>query len=498
MLLLGSTTAPRLHVRLPRMPKVTSSTPSSRPSGTSSRRHAATDASTLRTPGPAPFPAKFTWGVAAAAPQIEGAATEDGKGVSVWDTFARTPGRVAGGDTLDVACDHYHRFDEDFRLMAKLGFRHYRLSIAWPRIFPNGHGSANPRGLDFYRRLFASMRKHGITPWVTLFHWDLPQPLEDAGGWCNRATVDAFARYADTVVAAFRRDVKRWFTINEIPCFTRLAHTGAMDKAPGYPLPARDLNQAIHHALLAHAHGVRAVREHGARGSIVGAAEVPDGFVPLTETPEDIAASRQAFEDHNDQILGTPLLGEYTPRLMRRLGRDRPVVARGDLEMIALPADFTGVNVYTAHIVRAGGRRGYEVLPFPAKYPQAARTGWLKPVPQSIYWTTRHLAECYGPRRILITENGYGTEETPAPNGEILDLHRRDYLRQHLLELRRAIADGVPVDGYFAWSFMDNFEWADGYTIRFGLCHTDYATQRRTPKLSALWYSRVVRENRVV
>lgn len=457
---------------------------------------AAARAHRLRDPQPLKFPPRFVWGVAAAAPQIEGASREDGKGPSVWDTFAATPGRVAGGDTLDVACDHYHRFDADFRLMARLGFKHYRLSLAWPRIFPDGTGTPNAKGLDFYRRLLASMRKHGITPWVTLFHWDLPQRLEDAGGWRNRATVDAFARYADTVTKAFSDDVTRWFTINEIPCFTRLAHTGAMDKAPGCPLPPRDLNQAIHHALLAHGHGVRAVREHARRGAIVGVAEVPDGFVPLTETPEDIAAARQAFQDANDQILGAPLLGGYSTRLLRRLGRDRPDVRPGDFDLIALPTDFTGVNSYTGHFVRAA-RRGPEILPFPAGYPRTARTGWLKTVPQSIYWSTRYLAECYGPRRILITENGYGADEAPEANGEIIDLHRREYLRMHLRELHRAIADGVPVEGFFAWSFMDNFEWADGYTVRFGLCYTDYATQRRTPKLSAHWYSRVARDNRV-
>ena len=382
--------------------------------------------------------------------------------------------------------------------MARLGFQHYRLSIAWPRIFPDGTGTPNAKGLDFYRRLLASMRDHGITPWVTMFHWDLPQALEDAGGWRNRATVDAFARYADTITAAYSREVTRWFTINEIPCFTRLAHTGAMDKAPGYPLAAQELNQCIHHALVAHGHGVRAAREHGRRGTIVGAAEVPDGFVPLTDSPEDVDAARRAFADHNDQIVGAALLGGYSPRLLRRLARCRPRVNRGDFDLIGLPTDFTGINVYTAHFVRAAARGGYEVLPFPANYPSAARTGWLKTVPQSIYWATRYLTECYGPRSILITENGYGTDEQPAPTGEIIDLHRREYLRMHLLELRRAIADGVPVDGYFAWSFMDNFEWADGYTVRFGLCYTDYATQQRIPKLSAHWYSDVARTNRVV
>jgi len=469
-----------------------------------SRRSATSDARTaqrppvLAAPRPVTFPRGFVWGVAAAAPQIEGAYRTDGKGLSVWDTFAHTPGRVAGNETLDVACDHYHRFDADFALMARLGFKNYRLSIAWPRIFPNGSGTPNAKGLDFYKRLFASMHKHGITPWVTMFHWDLPQALEDAGGWRSRATVDAFARYADTIVTAFRDDVRHWFTINEIFCFTTLAHAGALDKAPGTPLPAAELNQSIHHALLAHGHGVRAVREHARRGTIVGNAEVPHGLVPLTETPADIAAARRVYQQANDQIFAPPLTGGYSTALLRRLGADRPRVARGDFDLIALPTDFTGINCYTAHFVRAGARGRPEVLPFPEKYPKSARTGWLKTVPQAIYWTTRFATECYGARRLFITENGYGTEETPEANGEIVDLHRREYLRLHLHELRRAIADGVPVDGYFAWSFMDNFEWADGYAVRFGLCYTDYATQKRTPKLSAHWLAQVARENRIV
>ena len=237
-----------------------------------------------------PFPPSFVFGVAAASAQIEGAAFTDGKGESIWDRFCRIPGKVANGDTLDTAVDHYHRFDEDFALMASLGVKHYRLSISWPRIYPQGDGPVNQAGLDFYRRLLASMARHGITPWVTLFHWDLPQALEDRGGWTSLVTVDAFARYADTVVKEFGAIVKNWITLNEIRCFTMLAY-GLGTKAPGRTESAAVLNQTYHHALLAHGHAVHAVREFGGPGARVGLTDNCDVSVPVTETPEDIAAA---------------------------------------------------------------------------------------------------------------------------------------------------------------------------------------------------------------
>jgi beta-glucosidase len=443
------------------------------------------------------FPPAFTWGVAAAAPQIEGAVSVDGKGPSVWDTFAAQPGRVLGGHTLDPACDHYHRFDADFALMASLGIKHYRLSLAWPRLFPDASGVVNPRGLDFYRRLFDSLATHGITPWVTLFHWDLPQWVEDSGGWRTLAAPNAFGVYADTVVRAFRDQVKHWFTLNEIPCFTTLAHSGSLSKAPGTPLSTGEINQTIHHALLAHGHGVRAVREYGGPGAQVGMADVPNGVVPCSETPEDIAAAEAAFAARNDGILGAVQRGAYSSEYLRRCGPNQPRVAAGDFDLISLPTDYLGVNVYFADYVRATPAGGYEVLPFPEGYPASAAATWLKFVPPALYWTPRLCRDVYGAQAIYITENGYGAHEADKSNGEIIDLHRRDYLRQYLKELHRAIQDGVDVRGYFAWSFMDNFEWADGYGCRFGLCHTDYATQKRTPKLSARWYAQVMAENRV-
>ena len=443
------------------------------------------------------FPPSFVFGVAAAAAQIEGAAFTDGKGASIWDHFARTPGKVANGDNLDVACDHYNRFDEDFALMASLGVKNYRLSIAWPRIFPNGDSEVNEAGLDFYRRLLASLHHHGITPWVTLFHWDLPQALEERGGWVSRATVDAFAIYAQTVVKALADQVKNWITLNEIRCFTLLAY-GIGSKAPGRKESEAVVNQTYHHALLCHGHAVRAVREFGGPGARVGLTDNCDVCVPVTETPDDIAAAKAWFLDKNLHILGVMQGKSEAQAWMARAGANAPVVQPGDFNLIGLPTDFLGLNVYTATFVRAGrDGQAYEALPLPANYPRAD-SPWLNLVPQAIYWATRMCHELYGYRSIYITENGCGYNHEDVVNGEVIDLHRRDFLRNHLREAHRAIADGVPLDGYFLWSFIDNYEWEDGYERRFGIVHCDFATQVRTPKLSARYYADVMRTRRIV
>lgn len=445
-----------------------------------------------------PFPDHFVFGVAAASAQIEGAAFVDGKGESIWDRFCRTPGKVLNGDNLDVACDHYNRFDEDFALMAELGVKHYRLSIAWPRIYPQGDGPLNQAGLDFYHRLFASMARHGITPWVTLFHWDLPQALEDQGGWTSRRTVEAFARYAETVVQAFAPVVRHWITLNEIRCFTTLAY-GLGVKAPGLKAPEAVVNQTHHHALLAHGYAVRAVRQFGGEGAQVGLTDNCDVCVPISETPQDIAAAKAWFLERNAHVLGAIHGGGYSADYLARVGDAAPQVLPGDFDLISLPTDFLGLNIYTATYVRAArdASAAYEVVPLPAHYPRAD-SPWLNIVPQAIYWAPRLCAELYGHQAIYITENGCGYDDEPVENGEVRDLHRRDYVRAHLREVHRAVADGVPIDGYFLWSFIDNYEWEDGYTRRFGIVHCDFATQVRTPKLSARWYAEVMRQRRIL
>ncbi|AHF92127.1 beta-glucosidase [Opitutaceae bacterium TAV5] len=445
---------------------------------------------------PLSFPKNFVWGFAAAAPQIEGAAFEDNKGPSVWDTFARQPGAIHNGDNLDVACDHYHLYKKDFALMAKLGAKHYRLSIAWPRIFPTGAGAVNPKGLDFYKRLLDSMHDHGLTPWVTMFHWDLPQALEDQGGWRVRSTADAFATYADTLVKALGSRVKHWITLNEILCFTRLAY-GIGEKAPGKKESEAVVNQTYHTALLAHGHGVRAVREHGGRGARVGLTDNSSVPVPVTETDRDIAAARTAFVADNIRVLDPIYRGHYSATYRRITGKNAAKYQKKDFDLISLPTDFLGQNIYTGYFVRAGKGGKPEALPYPASYPRADAP-WLAHTPQAIYWGPRHAAEIYGASSIYITENGAGYDDLPPVKGEVHDLHRRDLVRNYLKEVHRAIGDGVPLKGYFLWSFMDNFEWQDGYNRRFGVVYCDFKTQKRTPKTSALWYSRVMAENRIV
>jgi len=444
-----------------------------------------------------PFPPQFVWGVATAAPQIEGGAFEGGKGASVWDHFSRLPGKVHNGDTLDVACDHYHRFGEDFALMRSLGIRNYRLSIAWPRIFPQGAGTVNAEGIAFYNRLFDAMLANGITPWVTMFHWDLPQALDERGGWAWRGTADAFGAYADTIVKAFGDRVKNWITLNEIRCFTFLAHDLTL-KAPGRKLTRAELNQTYHHALLCHGHGVRAVRTYGGVGARVGLTDNCDVCVPVTEKPADIEAARAWFTQRNAHILGAIYAGEYSKAYLERCGADRPKVEPSDFELISLPTDFLGLNIYSGTYVRAHATTGLpEEVTFPANYPRAD-SPWLNLMPQCIYWGPRLVQELYGVSSIYITENGCGYNEEPVIDGEVRDLHRRDFVRNYLRELHRAVSDGVPVRGYFLWSFMDNYEWEDGYQRRFGIVHVDFATQKRTPKLSARYYADVIEQNRIL
>lgn len=442
------------------------------------------------------FPKNFVWGVAAAAAQIEGAAFEDGKGESNWDHFARQPGRIANGDTLDVACDHYHRFKSDFALMRRLGVKNYRLSIAWSRLFPRGRGAINPKGVDFYHRLLEAMRANDIEPWVTMFHWDLPQALEAEGGWRVRETAEAFAMYADTIVKAYGDSVRHWITLNETGCFTRLAYGGTI-RPPALNEPEQVINQSYHHALLAHGHGVRAVREHGRRGSTVGITDDARISIPVIENEANIAAARQAFVESNIRVLDPIFRGHYSTTYHKITGYDRAIVQKNDFALIGLPTDFLGLNIYTGRFVRAGKRGRPEELPLPKNYPEAD-AGWLKHVPQAMYWGPRFAREVYGVKAIYITENGAGYNDPAPVDGEVVDLHRREYIRHCLGEMQRAMRDGVPVRGYFLWSFMDNFEWQDGYTRRFGIVYVDYATQRRTPKLSARWYAEVMKQNRIV
>jgi beta-glucosidase len=444
------------------------------------------------------FPDGFIWGSATASAQIEGAADEDGKGPSIWDRFARQPGKIRGGDTPDVACDHYHRYESDTDLMRELGLAHYRFSVAWPRVVPDGSGPLNPRGLDFYDRLVDALLTRGITPWPTLFHWDLPQALEDRGGWLVRPTVDAFARYAEAVVRRLGDRVRRWFSVNEIPCFIGHGYgTGLF--APGLKVEPRRLNQAYHHALLAHGHAVAAVRSFGQPGSQVGLVHnhLPAPPIPLVESGPDLDAARLYYRRTNAQLMSPVFEGRYDPIWLASAGPDAPAIEPGDLALIAQPTDYLGLNLYWGDFVRMGPDGSPQVLPFPRQYPRGDMP-WLHITPQVIYWAIRLAREDFGVQSFLITENGAAFQDDPTPEGEILDLDRREYLRLNLQKILRAISDGYDVRGYFVWSLLDNFEWAEGYAKRFGIVHVDYATQHRRPKLSARWYSEVARTNHLV
>ncbi len=442
------------------------------------------------------FPANFTWGVATAAPQVEGAIAEDGKGPSIWDTFAKIPGKITGGDTLEPACDHYHRFREDFALMASLGVKNYRFSIAWPRIMPAGVGQVNAKGVDYYHRLIDAMLEHGITPWCTMFHWDLPQALEDKGGWPARGVVDAFADYADEITKAYGDRVKNWITLNEIYCFIEIAYREGRH-APGRQEPPQVITQAYHHALVCHGHGVRAVREHGGAGARVGLTDNSHASIPLTETPGDIAAARADFALANARVLEPIYRGHYGETYLKKTKGLMPKIESTDFALISQPTDFLGMNLYTGTFVDQGPDGQPRRLPYPPHYPTADST-WLQLNPRCLYWGPRLAAEVFGVKEIVMTENGAGYDDLPPNHGEVLDTHRLEYVRECLRELKRGMDDGVPVKGYFLWSFMDNFEWADGYARRFGIVYNDFKTQQRTPKASARWYSQVVRGNALV
>lgn len=441
------------------------------------------------------FPDGFLWGVAAASAQIEGAAFEDGKGESIWDRFSRKPDAVLNGDTLDNACDHYHRYQSDADLMAQLGWKHYRLSLAWPRIVPDGIGAVNERGLAFYDRLIDAFLSRGITPHVTLFHWDLPQKLEDEGGWLNRATVDAFAIYCDLATQRLGDRVKSWFTLNEMPCFIGLGYETGIH-APGRKESRKAVNQAYHHALLAHGVAVSSVKSN-VQGGQVGLVHNAPSFIPFTETPADMAAASALFRAKNEQLLGPVFEGKYPDSWLETQGSDAPEVQDGDLGIIAQPGDFLGLNLYASTFVRAGKDGQPEALSFPRGFPKGDLP-WINISPQTLYHAVRDATEQFGAGAIYITENGSAFDDQMTAQGEIIDLDRREYVRNYLLSLHRATKEGFDVRGYFAWSLMDNFEWAEGYEKRFGLIHVDYETQKRTPKLSAQWYSEVCRENRLV
>jgi beta-glucosidase len=442
------------------------------------------------------FPKNFVWGTATASAQIEGAAFEDGKTETIWDRFSREPGRVKNGENLDVACDHYHKFRADFKLMKSLGIKNYRFSFAWARLFPENNQIPNPKGVRFYRNLIEAMLENGITPWATMYHWDLPQYFQDQGGWLTRKMPEAFALYANFLVQTFGDLVKNWFVLNEISCFISGSYLSTGIQAPGFSKSQAEVNQGLHHAVMAHGYGVRAVREFGRKGSRVGMAENSHIFIPVQEDEESIDAAREIYQIRNSSMLGAMLRGGYDGYYEKLVpkAKDRAKVQKGDFALMGEPVDFVGINLYAGEFVEKNEKGKAVTIPFPKSYP-TADSPWLRISPRTLYWGPRFAQECYGAKEIYITENGFGYDDPDEVAGTFKDTHRKEYYRLYLEQAHRAIQDGVPLKGYFAWSFMDNFEWQDGYSRRFGMIHTDFKTLKRTPKLSALWYAKVIEKN---
>ncbi|AWB43577.1 beta-glucosidase [Paenibacillus sp. CAA11] len=435
------------------------------------------------------FPKDFIWGSATSSYQIEGAYNEGGRGLSIWDTFARTEGKVLNGDTGDLACDSYHRYAEDAALLRGLGAKAYRFSVAWPRIFPQGDGELNIEGLEYYHRLVDELIANGIEPMCTLYHWDLPQALQDRGGWGNRETIDAFVNYAETMFKSFQGKIKTWITFNEPWCVSFLSNELG-DHAPGN----RDFQLALnvaHHLLVAHGETVKRFRELGVEGQI-GIAPNTEWFEPFTRKPEDVEACNRRNAYFNNWFFDPVFKGEY-PQIALDWYKAKgfaPPVLPGDMETIAQKVDFLGINYYTGGVGRYNPEGG--LLEFEAVDTGMEKTDFNWNIyPHGFLTILNWVKDNYGTIPVYITENGayYESEES---GGEYHDPRRIEYIRRHLIQLYRAMESGVNVKGYFQWSLMDNFEWAFGYTKPFGLVHVDFKTFKRTPKDSYYWYKEII------
>lgn len=444
----------------------------------------------------ATFPQGFLWGSATASYQVEGAVHEGGRGPSIWDTFAHTAGKTAHGDSGDIADDFYHRFPQDIEIMKDLGLKTFRFSVAWSRIFPSGTGTPNPQGVDFYKRLVDALLAAGIQPYCTLFHWDLPQALQDKGGWENRDTAQAFADYAGYTAGVLSDRVKHFMTMNEMRSFVELGYGNGMH-APGLKLDPQRLAQLNHYVVLAHGLSVQAIRAHAKPGTQVGIADNIAAAVPILETPEHIEAARRALREENAMFLTVLQESRYTDLYLKRLGANAPKFTAEELKIIGSPMDFVGLNIYGPTYVRAdAGEKGYAVVPPPASFPHMY-SDWLKVGPECLYWGPKLVHEVWKVKELFITENGASSTDKLTPDGHVYDIDRVMYLRNYLMHLSRAVHEGIPVRGYFLWSLLDNYEWADGYEKRFGIVYVDFATQKRTKKLSAEFYKAVIQDNRV-
>jgi len=445
------------------------------------------------------FPRGFVWGAATSAYQIEGSPSADGKGLSIWDTFTRRPGVIEDGSSGDTACDHYRRWESDVDLIAELGLRAYRFSIAWPRVLPSGDGRVNSAGLDFYDRLVDRLLDRGIEPWVTLYHWDLPQAIEDRGGWPARSVVRAFADYAEVVADRLGDRVKRWITINEPWVVAKRGYSYG-DKAPGHRDP-QEAVLAAHHLLLGHGLATQAIRA-SVPGARVGIALNLTPAVPASTDGADLEAARRFDGDANRWYLD-PVFGRGYPDDVLRDYSDAgwldggvSLESQADHDEISAGQDFLGVNYYERTIIRDPGDGGLPAKVVPADV-DVTDMGW-EVYPSGLTDLLVGLKDEYGPASVVITENGCSFSDAPGDDGRVHDERRISFLRDHLLAAHDAVRAGVPLDGFFAWSLMDNFEWARGYRQRFGLVWVNFETQQRIPKDSAEWYREVVAANGLV
>ncbi len=441
------------------------------------------------------FPEDFIWGAATAAYQIEGAWDEDGKGENIWDRFSHTPGKIENGDTGDAACDHYHRWREDIGLMKSIGIKAYRFSISWGRIFPGGKGDPNPGGIDFYSRLVDELQEQGIEPYITLYHWDLPQVLQDQGGWAVRSTADAFIEYADLVSRKLGDRVKQWMTFNE-PFVS--AWVGYMEgrHAPGHQ-DVDEMLAAAHHLLLAHGWSVPVIRDN-VTDAQVGIVLNLNGMIPASNSYADRAAAWIWDGIVNRWYLDPLAARGYPPDIVRHFGRPMDFVQEDDLETIAAPIDYLGVNYYTRRVVRSDVIAEDENEPRTVFVnPHPTEMGW-EVYPEGIYEILGRIHFDYNFPQLFITENGAAYPDKVNEDGQVVDPLRIAYYQAHLDSVSKAIAAGVPLKGYFAWSLMDNFEWGFGYSKRFGLIYVDYETQERILKSSARWYRDVIQANQVI
>jgi len=431
------------------------------------------------------FPAEFVWGAATASYQIEGAANEDGRGESIWDRFSATPGKVRTGDTGLVACDFYHRYRDDIALMRELGLDAFRFSIAWPRIVPEGRGRVNPAGLDFYDRLVEELLASDIEPFITLYHWDLPQALEDRGGWTSRETVDAFGEYAQVVVERLGDRVGRWITHNE-PQVASWAGYGSGSHAPGRRSQS-DATAAAHHLLLSHGRAVEIIRAAAPQATVGITLNLYS--VQADGNDESVEVARRIDGGDNRWFLDPIFRGEYPADVLELLGDAAPPVEEGDLASISTPLDFLGVNNYSRLVIGGGGK--------PLRNSNAVYTDMDWEVyPDGLYEVLVRLRDEYSVPTIYVTENGAAFGDIRGHDGEVLDPERQDYLDGYIRAVGRAVQAGVPVSGYFVWSFLDNFEWAHGYSKRFGIVYVDYPTLERVPKGSFHWYGDLIRQHR--